>query len=86
MKETKQGRLLEALRSGEELTASQISQRFGIKNPTATVSDLRFAGFAVYANQRKGSNGETTTKYRLGTPSRKVVAAGYRALAMGITA
>ena len=83
MRETKQSRLLEALRSGEELTAAQISERFGIKNPTATVSDLRFSGFAVYANQRKGTNGRTTTKYRLGTPSRKVVAAGYRALAMG---
>lgn len=86
MKVTNKSRLLEALRSGEELTAAQISERFGIKNPTATVSDLRFSGFAVYANQRKGSNGATTTKYRLGTPSRKVVAAGYRALAMGITA
>lgn len=86
MRVTKQSRLLEALRSGEELTAAQISERFGIKNPTATVSDLRFSGFAVYANQRKGINGSTTTKYRLGTPSRKVVAAGYRALAMGITA
>jgi predicted ArsR family transcriptional regulator len=85
MTETKQTRLLEALRSGEQLTAAQISHRFGIKNPTATVSDLRLrGGFAIYANQRKDSNGRVTTKYRLGTPSRAVVAAGYRALALGI--
>lgn len=85
MKVTKSSRLLEALRSGEQLTAAQISERFDIKNPTATVSDLRFSGFAIYANQRKDSNGRVTTKYRLGTPSRAVVAAGYRALASQAT-
>jgi hypothetical protein len=81
---TKSGKLLEALRKGEELTATQISQRFGIANPRATVSDLRFQGFAIYANQRTNARGETYTKYRLGTPTREVVAAGYRALAMGL--
>jgi predicted ArsR family transcriptional regulator len=81
---TKQERLLEALRNGEQLTAAQIKARFGIANPTATVSDLRFNGFAVYANRRTDSNGRTTTKYRLGTPSRAVVAAGYKALAAGL--
>jgi predicted ArsR family transcriptional regulator len=81
MTESKQSRVLEALRKGEELTAKQIAARFGVKNPTATVSDLRFAGFAIYANQRKDTKGRMTTKYRLGSPSRAVVAAGYRALA-----
>jgi predicted ArsR family transcriptional regulator len=84
MKVTKQNRLLEALRTGEQLTAAQISHRFGIKNPTATVSDLRFQGFAIYANPHTDSSGRQTTKYRLGTPSRAVVAAGYRALAQGL--
>lgn len=79
---TKTNRLLEALRNGEELTAKQITARFGIANPTATVSDLRLRnGFAVYGNQRRNSRGQMTTKYRLGNPSRSVVAAGYRALA-----
>jgi predicted transcriptional regulator len=81
---TKQSRLLEALRSGEELTAKQINARFGIANPTATVSDLRFAGFAVYANEHKDTKGRQSTKYRLGTPSREIVAAGYRALSLGL--
>lgn len=78
---TKTNRLLEALENGEQLTAKQITHRFNIANPTATVSDLRFAGYAVYANKRTNNRGETTTKYRLGRPSRAVVAAGYRALA-----
>lgn len=81
---TKSGKLLEALKAGEKLTAKQISARFGIKNPTATVSDLRFSGYAIYANQHKDSNGRQTTKYRLGNPSRAVVAAGYRAMAAGL--
>lgn len=78
---TKKARLLEALRSGEQLTAKQIGARFGIANPTATVSDLRFDGFAVYGNPSKLSDGTTVTRYRLGTPSRAIVAAGIRALA-----
>lgn len=81
---TKQERLLEALQNGEELTAAQIRARFGIANPTATVSDLRFSGFAVYANRRTDTKGRVTTKYRLGRPSRAVVAAGYKALAAGL--
>ena len=81
---TKSGALLEALRKGEELTAGQIAHRFGIKNPRATVSDLRFQGFAIYANQHTDTKGRTKTFYRLGTPSRAVVAAGYRAIAQGL--
>ena len=84
MTETKQTRVLEALQSGEQLTAKQISARFGIANPTATISNLRFAGFAVYANQHTDTKGRVTTKYRLGTPSRALVAAGYRAMSLGI--
>ena len=79
---TKQERLLEALKEGQKLTAKQIASRFGIANPTATVSDLRLrGGHAVYANEHKDTKGRMTVKYELGRPSRKVVAAGYRALA-----
>jgi predicted ArsR family transcriptional regulator len=79
---TKSERLVEALQKGEQLTARQIAARFGISNPTATISNLRLReGFAVYANEHKDTKGRVTTKYRLGKPSRKVVAAGYRALA-----
>ena len=81
---TKQERLLEAFKSGQELTAAQIKARFGIANPTATVSDLRFAGHAVYANRRVDTKGRVSTKYMLGRPSRRVVAAGYKALAAGL--
>lgn len=82
--ETKSGKLLTALQNGEALTEGQMRVRFGLKNPRATVSDIRYAGFAVYANQHKDTKGRVTTKYRIGRPSRAIVAAGYRAMAMGI--
>jgi len=79
---TKSQALIEALKKGEELTAKQITHRFGIANPTATVSDLRLrSGFAIYANEHTDTKGRVSVKYRLGNPSREVVAAGYRALA-----
>lgn len=82
--DSKTGRLLSALQSGEALTEGQIRQRFGLKNPRASVSDIRYAGFAVYANQRRDSKGRTTTKYVMGRPSRRLIAAGYKAMALGI--
>lgn len=82
--ETKTGKLLAALQNGEALTEGQMRVRFGLKNPRATVSDIRYAGFAVYANQHKDTKGRVTTKYRIGRPSRAIVAAGYRALSMGL--
>ncbi len=82
--ETKTGKLLAALQNGEALTEGQMRVRFGLKNPRATVSDIRYAGFAVYANQHKDTKGRVTTKYRIGRPSRAIVAAGYRAMAMGL--
>ena len=81
---TKQARVLEALQKGEQLTAKQIAARFSVANPTATISNIRFAGYAVYANSRKAGNGVKVTEYVIGKPSRKLVAAGYKAMALGL--
>lgn len=81
---TKQDRVLSALRNGEELTGKQIRARFGVGNARATVSALRMKGFSVYLNEHVDSKGRVTQKYRLGNPSRAVIAAGYRALAQDI--
>lgn len=79
---TKQERVLEALQNTNRgLTAAQIEARFGVGNARSTVSALRMKGFAIYANQHIDTKGRTKTFYRLGTPSREVVAAGYRAIA-----
>ena len=82
---TKKARVLEALQNNNRgLTAAQIEARFGVGNARATVSDLRFDGYAIYANQRTDTKGRTKTFYRLGRPSRQIVAAGYRAMAAGL--
>ena len=78
---TKTAKVIAALESGAELTGKQINARFGVKNARALISALRMQGYPVYGNQRTNGNGETSVKYRLGTPTRAVVAAGFRALA-----
>ena len=83
--ESKTAKLFAALNAGESLTEAQIAHRFGLKNPRATVSAMRLNhGIAIYGNQAKDSKGNTVTKYRIGRPTRAVVAAGYRAIALGL--
>lgn len=83
--DTKQGKLFKALVLDREvLSEAQIAHRFGIKNPTATISVIRNRGYAIYANQRKAGNGVHVTEYKHGEASRKMVATAYRAMAMGL--
>lgn len=82
--ETKTFKVFTALRNGETLTASEAKKRFGVGNLAAEASRLRQHGFAVYANSRTAGNGVRVTEYVLGKPSRKVIAAGYKALALGL--
>lgn len=83
---TKAFKLFSALSTGERISPSQAAKRFGIKNMSAEVSRIRQSGVAVYANTRKAGNGIHVTEYRIGTPSRRIVAAGYKALALGLAA
>jgi hypothetical protein len=82
--DTKTHKLYSAMKSGEKFTASQAEKRFGIKNISAEASRIRAAGFAVYANTRTAGNGVQVTEYEMGQPSRKLIAAGYKAMALGI--
>lgn len=71
-------RVLNILKSGRQFTPAQIA---GLVNSTEDsvrprISELRAEGHAIYTNQTK--NGKTA--YRLGTPSRRMVAAAYAAL------
>ena len=81
--ETKTFKVFQALQSGKTLTASQAA-KLGVKNLSAEVSRIHQNGFAVYTNTRKAGNGVRVTEYRHGKPSRKIVAAGYKAMAMGL--
>lgn len=82
--ETKTFKLFNALYNGESVTPAQAEKRFGIKNISAEVSRIRQNGYAVYANTRKAGNGVTVTEYQIGKPSRKLVAAGYKAMSLGL--
>lgn len=74
---TKTDTVLAAFQKGDELTAAQIRSRFGAGNPHEVVRSLRSRGHAIYLNERKNSKGEVTRKYRLGTPSKAMIAAAY---------
>lgn len=62
------------------LTVKQAQNMFKIKNVSARVEELRKDGYAIYTNTRKLADGRTVTYYRLGTPSKKIVSAGYQFL------
>ena len=82
--DTKTYKVFSALRAGEKLTPADAKHRFGVGNLSAEVSRVRAAGFCVYSNSRVAGNGVKVTEYQIGKPSRKLIAAGYKALAMGI--
>lgn len=62
------------------LTAQKMTSVFGIKNPSAVINELRNDGHAIYHNSRINANGEKVSFYRLGTPTKRMVAAGIFAL------
>jgi predicted ArsR family transcriptional regulator len=75
MKMSIQTKVLNVLKSGRQYTAAQIAGLFGTTEDTvvARVSDLRSEGHSIYTNVTK--NGKTA--YRLGRPSRAMVAAAF---------
>jgi hypothetical protein len=62
------------------LTARKMQSVFGVANPSALINELRNEGHAIYLNSRMNSNGEKVSFYRLGQPTKRIVAAGIAAL------
>ena len=81
---SKTGKLLTALQLGETFSQSRAENQFGIKNIRAEATRIRQAGYAVYANRRVAKNNVKVTEYRIGRPSRELIAAGYRAMQLGL--
>ena len=71
---SKQAKLLNYLQSGADVTARQITGSFGLKNPHDAIHQLRNQGHCVYGNKATLADGTETTKYRLGKPSKRMVA------------
>jgi len=62
------------------LTAQKMQSVFGVANPSATINELRNEGHAIYLNSRINANGDKVSFYRLGTPTKRIVAAGIAAV------
>ena len=58
------------------LTVAQARARFGINNVAARIDELRKEGHAIYTNTKTLSDGRVIQYYKLGKPSKRVVAAG----------
>ena len=72
-----QNSVLKTLSHGRQFTAGQMAGLFSTTESTvaARISELRAQGYSIYSNTAK--NGKTA--YRLGTPSRRMIAAAYAA-------
>jgi len=71
---SKQAKLLSYLNTGAEVTARQISGSFGLKNPHDAIHQLRNQGNCIYGNKTTLANGTETVKYRIGKPTKHMVA------------
>ena len=73
-------KILTALSTGDSFTTKQLARkaRTTTDNVAKRVHDLRFEGNMIYSNPVGKGN---AVSYRIGTPSKAVVAAGLQALA-----
>jgi Tfp pilus assembly protein PilN len=78
---TKEAKVLNALQEGRTLSSAQMKAFFSVGNPQAVVQSLRFKGYPIYLNVVTDTKNRSRNVYRLGTPSRAIIAAGYKALA-----
>lgn len=82
---TKTGKVFKALvLEGQTLTPAEAKKRFKVGNLSAEASRIRQAGFPIYADSIVATNGVRMTKYRHGQASRRLIRAGYKAIAMGL--
>ena len=59
------------------LTAAQARARFGIVNVGARIEELRAEGHCIYTNKKTLEDGRRITYYKLGKPTKKMVAAAH---------
>ena len=81
--DTKTYKVFQVLQTGEAISNTR-AKKMGVGNLAAEISRIRNHGFCVYTNQRKAGNGVEVTEYVMGKPSRRLIAAGYKAIALGL--
>jgi len=68
-------KFLNALLRGESVTWKEAQSKFNLSRPRAVVDKIREEGHCVYINKNKSG-----TYYRIGTPSKALIAAGFSVL------
>jgi len=68
-------KFLNAMLRGENVTWTDAQNKYKLSKPRAVVDKIREEGHCVYINKNKSG-----TYYRIGTPSKALVAAGFAAL------
>jgi|TARA_B100001113_G_scaffold259730_1_gene214760 hypothetical protein len=68
-------KFLNALLRGDSVTWSEAQNKYNLSRPRAVVDKIREEGHCVYINKNKSG-----TYYRIGTPSKALIAAGFAAL------
>ena len=72
---SKKDKILNLLQRGQAVSWKALNTTFGLKSPRAMVDTLRAEGYMVYGSKQKGKH-----VYRMGTPTRAIIAAGIQAL------
>ena len=72
---SKKQKVLNLLLKGENVSWKTIRSRFELESPRAMIDTLRAEGYMIYGNNVRGRE-----VYRLGTPTRAIIAAGIQAL------
>ena len=72
---SKKQKVLNLLQKGENVAWSTIQNKFELESPRSMVDTLRAEGYMVYGNKVADK-----TYYRIGAPTRAIVAAGIKAL------
>ena len=72
---SKKQKVLNLLSKGENVAWKTIQNKFELESPRSMVDTLRAEGYMIYGNRVNGKK-----YYRLGTPTRAIVAAGIQAL------
>ena len=66
-------KLVEFFKSGKDITEGQARTRFGVANLPARIAELRAEGYSIYKN----TSTEKGTSYKLGKPTRAMIATAY---------
>ena len=72
---TKREKTMRLLSTGKNVTWATLRNKLDLTSPRAMIDTLRSEGNCIYVNKHEGQ-----TAYRLGEPSKGVIAAGFKAV------